>query len=167
MFHHLIDGETWEVAPSFWANVCFFINLFRASCFIISLMERHERWHLTHGSQWGKIFLWKVPSHCKIGKLVLYTHKGNCDHVVIPDILHVSWMIVPTTEVKPFVLWQLFITLWNFLGEKLGDFFCPTAINVFFLRKKCHFWIFLNHWKENHETAGIRNSKSNCPTIMT
>jgi hypothetical protein len=25
-----------------------------------------------------------------IGKLVLYTQKANCDHVVIQDILHIS-----------------------------------------------------------------------------
>ncbi len=104
-----------------------------ASCFIISLMERHERWHLTHESQWRKIFLWKVPSHYKIGKLWeswFFTHRK-----AIVIMLHISWMIVPT-EVKPFVLWQLFITLWNFLGEKLGEFCFHCNKCVFFKGKK-------------------------------
>lgn len=105
MFHHLIDGETWEVAME--------ENLSMEGA--ISLQNR------------------KV-----IGKLVLYTQKANCDHVVIQDILHISWMIVPT-EVKPFVLWQLFITLWNFLGEKLGGFFFALQEMCFFSEKNATF----------------------------
>jgi hypothetical protein len=110
MFHHLIDGETWEVAPYTWKPMEKNLSMEGA----ISLQNR------------------KV-----IGKLVLYTQKGSCDHVVIRDILHISWMIVPT-EVKPFVLWQLFITLWNFVGEKLREFFFHCNKCVFFEKKMSH-----------------------------
>jgi hypothetical protein len=112
-------------------GVCFLINFFRASCFIISWMERHERkdtWKPIEKnlSMEGAISL---QNRKVIGKLVFYTHKGNCDHVVIQDILHISWMIV-LTVVKPFVLWQLFIT-----RGKIGGIFFSLQEMCFFQKK--------------------------------
>ncbi len=106
MFHHLMDGETWEVAPYTWKPMEKNLSMEGA----ISLQNR------------------KV-----IGKLVFYTHKGNCDQVLIQDILHISWMIV-LTEIKPFVLWQLFIT-----RGKIGGIFFSLQEMCFFSEKNVTF----------------------------